>query len=72
MRTNIFKHISGGTVVRPSIVRNNVLPTINQGVTVLKTIYGGTTRSVDKTGTTVQINKNINVITYTIWSNFNI
>ena len=62
MRTDVFKNISGGTVVRPSIVRNNVLPTINQGVTVLKTIYGGTTRSVDKTGTTVQINKNINVI----------
>ena len=62
VRTDVFKHISGGTVVRPSIVRNNVLPTINQGVTVLKTIYGGTTRSVDKTGTTVQINNNINVI----------
>ena len=62
MKTDLFKYINGGTVVRLFFVRNNVLKTINQGLTALKTIYGGTTRSVDKTGTTVQINNNINVI----------
>jgi hypothetical protein len=37
--------INGGTTVRPSIVRNSVLPTINQGVTVLNTVYGPTSQT---------------------------
>ena len=62
VRTDVLRHISEKTVVRPSIVRKSVLPTINQGTTVLKTIYGGTTRSVGQTGATVQYNQNINVV----------
>ena len=34
------------TVVKPSIIRKSVLPTINGGVEVLNTVYGGTTTSI--------------------------
>jgi hypothetical protein len=37
--------INGGTTVKPSIVRNSVLPTINQGVSVLNTVYGPTSQT---------------------------
>ena len=44
--------LHGSTTVRPSIVRESVLPTINQGTTVLGTVYGGTTTSkIASTGT---------------------
>ena len=39
------KEINGGTTVRPSIIKNSVLPTIDGGTKVLKTVYGGTTVS---------------------------
>ena len=42
--------IEGGTTVRPSIVRESVLPTINQGTTVLNTIFGGTTTRIAQQG----------------------
>ena len=40
--TGVHQEINQGTTVRPSIVRSSVLPTINAGVKVLKTIYGDT------------------------------
>jgi hypothetical protein len=40
------KQINAGTTVRPSIFRTSTLPTINQGTTVLGTVFGGTTRTV--------------------------
>ena len=36
------REINGGTTVRPSIFRTSTLPTINQGTTVLGTVFGGT------------------------------
>ena len=47
--------VNGGTTVRPSIIRNSVLPTINQGVTVLNTIYGPTSKTVAPAGTTYNL-----------------
>jgi hypothetical protein len=38
--TGVHQEINGGTTVRPSIVRSSVLPTIDGGVKVLKTIFG--------------------------------
>ena len=49
------REINGGTTVRPSIFRTSTLPTINQGTTVLGTVFGGT-KTVQNTvnlGTTV-------------------
>ena len=40
--TGLHEEIKTSTTVRPSIVRSSVLPTINGGVKVLKTIFGGT------------------------------
>ena len=46
MRTSgVHKEIHKPTSIRPSIIKKNVLPTINGGVKVLKTIFGGTTSS---------------------------
>ena len=45
-----IKFIEGGTTVRPSIVRESILPTINQGTTVLNTIFGGTTSRIAQKG----------------------
>ena len=42
--------INGGTTIRPSIVRKSVLPTINQGTTVLNTVFGGTRTTVAPPG----------------------
>ena len=42
--------INGGTTIRPSIVRKSVLPTINQGTTVLNTVFGGTKTTVAPPG----------------------
>jgi len=43
--TGVHQEINGGTTVRPSIVRSSVLPTIDGGVKVLKTIFGGVRQS---------------------------
>ena len=40
--TGVHQEINQGTTIRPSIVRSSVLPTINAGVKVLKTILGDT------------------------------
>ena len=64
VKTGLYKRIDGGTVVRPSIVRNSVLPTIDQGTSVLKTVYGGTTRSIGKAGTIInQQYNNVGLLT---------
>jgi hypothetical protein len=41
-----YTQINGGTTIRPSIVKNSVLPTINQGTTVLNTVFGGTRTTI--------------------------
>ena len=54
--SGVQREINGGTTVRQSIVRTSTLPTINQGVTYLGTVFGGTTRTVKKDinlGTTI-------------------
>ena len=43
--SGIHKEINAGTSIRPSIIKNSVLPTIDGGVRVLKTVYGGSTTS---------------------------
>ena len=45
LTSGINKEIIGSTTVRPSIIKNSVLPTIDGGTKVLKTVYGGTTVS---------------------------
>ena len=42
--------INGSTTIKPSIVRKSVLPTINQGVTVLNTVYGPTSKTIAPPG----------------------
>ena len=42
--------INAGTTVRPSIIRNSVLPTINAPQTVLNAVYGPTTKTIAQGG----------------------
>jgi len=44
--SSINREIDGGTTVKPSIIKNSVLPTIDGGTTVLQTVFGGT-RSIN-------------------------
>jgi hypothetical protein len=56
--SGVHKEINAGTTVRPSIVRTSVLPTINGGVNVLKTVYGGSTTSYGQQYGTVGLGTN--------------
>ena len=47
--------INAGTTVRPSIIRNSVLPTINQGTTYLKSVFGGTKSTIIQPGEAMKL-----------------
>ena len=51
----IHKEIIAGTTVRQSIVRSSVLPTIDGGTKVLKTIFGGVRKSTLPPGAEIQL-----------------
>ena len=53
--SGVHREIRGETTVRPSIYRTSTLPTINQGTTVLGTVFGGTStiRNTINLGTTL-------------------
>jgi hypothetical protein len=43
----VHQEINEGTTVRPSIIQNSILPTIDGGTRVLKTVFGGTSTSTE-------------------------